>query len=286
VAALLERGDDVVPFVRPDTPVSTGARIRLDPPRGDVDDGDLRQVGGLDAVLNLAGAGIADRRWSPARRTAILASRLDTTRTLALAVSGLGGVATVASGSAVGYYGSRGDEVLDETSSAGTDFLADVCRQWEEAASAMRRDGTPVALLRTGIVMSRTGGALKRQLPLFRAGVGGRIARGDHWLTPISLRDETRAILWTLDHRHDGPVNLVAPAAATNAQFTKALGRAVHRPARVPVPSAALKLVLGSALVEEAVLASQRVTPRVLVEEGFVFEDRDLDAILTWAVAH
>jgi len=285
LAAMRERGDDVVRFVRPDSSVGGDAVVRWDPSNGLVDESDLQKIGGLDAVVHLAGAGIADKRWSANRKREILESRTRSTALLVSAISALpSGCAMLASGSAIGYYGSRGDEVLDESSGPGHDFLANVCVQWEEAAREAAGSGTSVALLRTGIVMSSRGGALKKQLPLFRWGLGGPLSSGRQWLSPISLRDETRAILWILDHGVDGPVNLTAPSPTTNAEFTRSLARQLKRPAIARVPGVALKVVLGAQLADDAVLASQRVMPSRLLESGFRFDQADVDAILRWAL--
>jgi uncharacterized protein (TIGR01777 family) len=281
VEALRERGDEVVRFVRPDSGIQGEPVIRWDPSRHLVDEQDLSRAGGFDAVVNLAGAGIGDRRWSDDRKREILRSRVDSTSLLVQALrSTSNGTSTLASGSAVGYYGSRGDEELSETSTAGDDFLARACVQWEDAARALSDDGANVATLRSGIVMSADGGALRRQLPLFRLGVGGPLSSGRQWLSPISLVDEVRAILWTVDHRVSGPVNLTCPEPITNLLFTKELAKALHRPAVVRVPEFALRVVLGSQLAREAALASQRVVPQVLSQAGFVFQNHDTHAIV------
>ena len=285
VDAARERGDDVVRFIRPTSTPSSSTVIRWDPSAALVDASDLKKVGGLDALVHLAGAGIADRRWSHARKREILDSRTRSTELLATAVAALeSGCAMVASGSAIGYYGSRGDEVLDESSARGGDFLADVCAQWEDATRGLEGLGTKVAHLRTGIVMSSKGGALKKQLPLFRLGLGGPLSSGRQWLSPISLRDQVRSILWIVDHGLEGPFNLTSPNPSTNADFTRTLARQLHRPAIARVPATALKLVLGSELTSGAVLASQRVHPARLVESGFEFEHLDTSAILRWAL--
>jgi uncharacterized protein (TIGR01777 family) len=287
VSALRARDNEVVRFVRPTSASDGEPVIRWDPSRQLVDEGDLRRVGGFDAVVHLAGAGIADRRWTTARKQEILTSRTSAT---SLLVGALGSMATgtpiLASGSAIGYYGSRGDEVLDETSSPGDDFLAGVCAAWEAAAAPIAQRGTVVASLRTGIVMSDRGGALKKQLPLFRLGLGGALSSGRQWLSPISLNDEVRAILWVLDHRLAGPVNLVAPQPLTNADFTKSLARLVRRGAWARVPAFALKIALGDELATEAVLASQRVLPKVLLDSGFTFDSADITSILHAATQH
>jgi len=286
VGALRERGDEVVRFVRPSSKGVDGRDVRWDPAKGAVDESDLRRVGALDAVVNLAGAGIGDRRWSLARKREILDSRINSTTLVVKALQHTStGPTLLINSSAVGIYGSRGDEVLDEDSSLGTDFLADVCRRWEQAAAAASDAGARVAYLRNGIVMSRRGGALKKQLPLFRLGVGGRLADGRQWVSPISLIDEIRAILWIIDHRLEGPFNLVAPTPMTNRDFTAVLGRTLHRPTLATVPEFALRAALGRELVTLAVLASQRTVPTGLLESGFRFEHPDGPSILRAALA-
>lgn len=285
VSALEERGDVVVRFVRPDSPSASGDVIRWDPSKGLVDETDLRTRGGFDAVVNLAGVGIADRRGTAAHRDAIRRSRTNATSLLAQLLGDSSGTAFLASGSAIGIYGSRGDESLDETSSVGDDFLARVCVEWEAATSSLSDAGTSVAHLRTGIVLSRRGGALKKQLPLFRFGLGGPLGNGGQWVSPIGLRDEVRAILWLLETRASGPFNLVAPAALTNRAFAEVLGRQLHRPARLRVPTVALRIVLGGELADATVLASQRVVPATLLESGFIFDSPDIASILVAALA-
>jgi hypothetical protein len=289
-SALEDRGDDVVRFVRPGTPgtpSTVGAVVRWDPTRQVVDEGDLARAGGFDGVVHLAGAGIGDRRWSARRREEILTSRTHSTSLLVEALGTMGSAPGVlASGSSVGFYGSRGDEILDEQSLQGTGFLAEVCGRWEAEAAPLAKAGTVVAALRTGIVMSASGGALKKQLPLFRMGLGGTLSTGRQWLSPISLRDEVRAILWVLDHSLGGPLNLVAPEPLSNRDFTKSLARQVHRPALARVPAVALRIALGSGITSEAVLASQRVVPTVLTDTGFQFTNSTIESILDAAIQH
>ena len=192
IAALIERGDEVVAFVRPGGAPFAGPQIRWDPSRHAIDDGDLERAGALDAVVNLAGVGIADHRWTPARRAEVLSSRVNATRLLVESVcASKADSPFLASASAIGYYGPRGDDVVDESSSRGTGFLSDVCAEWEDAATSGGGD-RPVALLRTGIVLSANGGALARQLPLFRWGIGGTLGDGRQWMSPISLVDLVR----------------------------------------------------------------------------------------------
>ncbi|HEV2427805.1 MAG TPA: TIGR01777 family oxidoreductase [Acidimicrobiales bacterium] len=279
-AALESRGDTVIRFVRPGSP-APAPTVRWDPSRGELDAPDLARAG-LDAVVHLAGAGIGDRRWTPARKSLIHSSRVDGTGLLAAALRDLApGPPFVAAASAIGVYGSRADEVLTEESGRGEGFLADLCVEWEAAA----RTGGPVAHLRSGFVLSAAGGALARQLPLFRLGLGGPLGSGAQWLSPLSRRDEVGAILHVLDRGVTGPVNVVGPAPATSRDFARALGRALHRPARLAVPAWALKLALGSELVDEVALASQRAVPAVLIATGYTFRDPDLSAILRNALA-
>jgi uncharacterized protein (TIGR01777 family) len=285
VAALHERGDTTTAFVRPSTNVVTGNVVRWDPKNGTIDDGDLRRAGGFDVVVHLAGEGIGDHRWTDARKREILNSRVDSTTLLVRGLRELSqGVALVASGSAIGWYGSRGDEILDETSPPGEGFLSDVCQRWEDATLPLRGEGTSVALLRTGIVVSARGGAVKKQLPLFRLGLGGRLDTGQQWMSPISLLDEVRALLWIIDHHLTGPVNLCLPEPLTNSQFTQCFARQLRRPALLRVPKTALKVVLGTQMADELVLASQRVTPRVLREAGFIFSHLNASTALNWAL--
>jgi uncharacterized protein len=284
VAALASRGDEVVRFVRPrSTPATSGVVVAWDPTSDFVDEAALASAGELDALVHLAGAGIADRRWTSKRREEILTSR---TRSTALLVEAFAKRPPrhVLSGSAIGYYGDTGDTAVDEASPRGTGFLADVCVAWESAATGFSDAGATLTLLRTGIVQSAGGGALAKQLPLFRLGLGGQLGAGRQWLSPISLRDEVGAILHLLDHAVAGPVNLVAPCAVTNGEFTRALGRVLHRPTVARVPHLALEVALGRELAREAILASQRVTPRVLRETGFTFADPTVEELLTSAL--
>jgi len=279
VEALEKRGDEIIRFVRPGS-VPQQNVVHWNPSTHDIDENDLRRVGGFDAVVHLAGAGVADKRWTNARKNEILTSRTSATSLLVEALSSLpSGTGVLASGSAIGYYGSRGEESLTESSAPGDDFLATVCVEWENAANELAKTGTPVAILRTGIVMDKSGGALKKQLPLFRLGLGGKLGSGAQWLSPISLNDEIRAILWVLDKKLSGPLNLVSPSPVTNLVFTKALAKAVRRPALLAVPKFMLSLVLGDELTEMALLASQKVLPDALSASGFNFEQESIEKI-------
>ena len=280
VEALEKRGDEIIRFVRPGSVYQQNV-VHWNPSTHDIDENDLRRVGGFDAVVHLAGAGVADKRWTNARKNEILTSRTSATSLLVEALSSLpSGTGVLASGSAIGYYGSRGEESLTEASAPGDDFLATVCVEWENAANVAVKSGTPVAILRTGIVMDKSGGALKKQLPVFRLGLGGKLGSGAQWLSPISLNDEIRAILWVLDNKLSGPFNLTSPKPLRNIDFTKQLGDALHRPTIVTAPAFALRIALGREMADEVLLTSQKVLPEALLESGFIFNDSESASML------
>jgi uncharacterized protein len=260
--------------------------IAWDPSRGTADMQRLEEAGPFVGVVNLAGAGIGDRRWSPSRKNLIVESRISSTRLL---VETLGQLSTrpaaLVSASAVGFYGDRGDEVLTEGSAAGTGFLAGLCWAWEEAASAAARSGTRTVLLRSGIVLARGGGALGKQLPLFRLGLGGRTGTGHQFRSWISLADEIGVIMRCLeDESISGPVNATAPRPVTDGELAMAIASALHRPAVLAVPATALRLALGAEMATEFVLGGQRVLPAVLEARGFQFAHPDLESALQAAL--
>jgi uncharacterized protein (TIGR01777 family) len=260
--------------------------VRWDPSSGYVDETDLRGVGRLDVIAHLAGAGIGERRWSSNRKALIVASRVESTFLLEHVERSLAdGVGFVASASAVGWYGNRGDEELDETSVRGDGFLADVCHEWESATAPLEARGVPVAHFRSGIVLSARGGALKKQLPLFRWGLGATLGSGEQWMSTISLVDEVRAILWIVDHQLTGPINLVAPTPITNRDFTLALASVLSRRAFLTVPPFAIRATLGREMADELLLASQRVAPHQLLSSGFVFDHLDTQSALRATLA-
>lgn len=282
VAALRRRGDIVRRLVR--RPARTEDEAQWDPAAGSIDPEALQAA---SAVVHLAGAGIGDQRWSRARRAEIRDSRVRGTTTLASAIVEAARPSVWVSGSAVGIYGDRGDEELDEDSAPGDGFLAEVCQEWEAATGPAADAGIRVVLLRTGVVLAREGGALARQLPLFRLGLGGPLGDGRQWVSWIALADEVGAILHAIDHGDlSGPVNATAPHPATNAELTQALGAAVHRPTRLPVPRRLLQLAMGSQLTEEALLVSQRVLPRRLERSGYRFVHPDIEGAIAAALAH
>lgn len=277
LAELRSAGHEAVRIVRG---ASAGeAAVRWDPDGGTIE---ADRLAGVDAVVHLAGVAIFDHRWTAAHKAAVMDSRVRGTTLLAETIAGLDPrPAVLLSGSAVGYYGNRDDELLTETSASGSGFLAEVCRRWEAATAAAEAAGIRVAHLRTGIVQARGGGALQTQLPLFRLGLGGRLGRGRQWFSWISLDDEVAAILHALgDERIAGPVNLVAPEAVTNAEFTATLARVLHRPAVLAVPPFALDAVFGREMAHEMLLASQRVTPDVLRRTGYTWRHPTLEGAL------
>ncbi len=275
--ALSESGHEPVALVRREP---GPGEARWDPGRGQIDRGALEGAG---AVVHLAGAGIGDGRWTHARKELILRSRVDATTVLCGALAGLGTPpAVLVSGSAIGYYGDRGDEELTETSGPGSGFQAEVCRAWEGATAAAEAAGVRVVHLRSAVVLAGHGGALGRQLPLFRAGLGGRLGSGRQWFSWISLRDEISVILHAIeDTSLAGPLNASAPAPVTNREFTRELGRALHRPAVLAVPPFALRVALGRQLADELLLGSLRVLPARLAGTGFRFRDQTLEDALS-----
>jgi uncharacterized protein (TIGR01777 family) len=254
------------------------AEVRWDPAAGRLDPAGLE---GLDAVVHLAGEGIAAGRWTQHRKARIRDSRARGTRLLSQALAGLARRPEVfASASAIGYYGNRGDEPLDEESPPGSGFLAEVCREWEAATEPAAKAGIRVVQLRLGMVLASPGGALARMLPMFRVGLGGRLGDGRQYVSWITLDDVVGAIGHVLaTDTLQGPVNLVAPRPVTNRQFTAALARVLRRPALLPAPAFALRILLGQ-MAEELLLASARVVPRRLLDAGYRFRHEELEAAL------
>ena len=277
VASLTDDGHQVVPVVRSSSDAGPGA-VTWDPAQGTIDAAGLE---GIDGVVHLAGEPIAARRWTDEQKRRIRDSRAEGTRLLTEALAGLDHPpAVLVSGSAIGFYGDRGDEVLTEDAGPGDAFLSEVCLAWEGAAQPAIDAGIRTAFARTGIVLDTGDGALAKMLPLFRFGLGGRLGPGTQWWSWISLTDEVRALRFLLDHDVSGPVNLTGPAPATNAEVTRALGRALHRPTVLPVPRFGPKLLLGSELAEQLLFASARVQPQALTEAGFAFEHATVDEAL------
>jgi uncharacterized protein (TIGR01777 family) len=279
--ALERAGHRMVPMVRA---AGGGEAIRWDPDRGVIDAGGLEGVG---AVVHLAGEGIGSKRWNDEQKAKIRDSRVRGTTLLAETLAKLQQPPKVlVSGSAIGFYGDRGDEVLTESSRAGDGFLAELCVAWEAAAAPAKEAGIRVSHIRTGIVVAGGGGALPKMLKPFKLGLGGRLGSGSQWMSWIGLEDEVGGIVHLLgDDAPAGPVNLTAPNPATNADFTKALGQAVGRPTIVPVPKFGLKLLLGGEMAEEMLLGGQRVLPTRLLDSGYTFTHPELAEALRAALA-
>jgi uncharacterized protein (TIGR01777 family) len=275
VQQLTAHGHDVVRLVR--RAARTG-ESQWDPKSGAID---ASVIDGADAVIHLAGAGIGDKRWTAAYKREVLESRTLSTALLARTIAAASNKPKVfLSGSAIGFYGARGDEQLTESGSAGSGFLADVCKEWEAAAIPARDAGVRTVFLRTGIVLSPRGGALKKLLPLFRLGVGGRFGNGKQWQSWISLTDELNAIEHLLTANVEGPVNLTAPLPVTNGEFTKVLARVLKRPALLPVPGFGPRILLGGELADALLFTGQRVLPEKLQASGYRFAHRDLESAL------
>lgn len=251
--------------------------IRWDPEAGTIE-GDLE---GTDAVVHLAGESIAQGRWNPQKKQQILESRVKGTRLLAEKISALPTPPGVmVSASAVGYYGDRGDEVLTEESSSGTDFLAGVCREWEGAAEPARQAGIRVVHPRLGIVLSPKGGALGTTLPIFKLGGGGKIGGGNQWWSWIALDDVVGSIVHALtEETVEGPVNVGSPNPMTNAGYTKVLGKVLGRPTILPLPAPAARVMLGE-VADALLLASQRMEPAKLRSTGYTFRYPQLEGAL------
>ncbi len=229
------------------------------------------EIRAADVVVNLAGENIAGGRWTSGRKKALVDSRIDTTKTVAGIIASDPRDRLLIQASAVGYYGSRGDEVLDETSSAGDGFLAELVRDWESAANEAAGRAR-VVCLRFGVVLDPSGGALAKMLPPFRFFLGGPLGDGRHWMPWIDLEDLVRLMIWVIrESSTDGVYNAVSPEAVTNLEFTRSLGKAIKRPTLLPVPAFALRFGLGE-MAEEMLLASQRVVPKRALEEGFSFD--------------
>lgn len=268
---LLAAGHSVLRLVR-ERPESAGESTAYwNPARQELSRFTLK---GVDAVVHLAGENIAARRWNEECKKRIAQSRIEGTRLLAEALAGLDAKPTVwVSASAVGYYGNRGSESLTEESAPGQGFLSDLCKQWEAAAHPAVAAGVRVVHPRFGMVLAAHGGALGKMLPPFRLGLGGPIGPGTQYISWVTLRDAVAALCFMLENAAlAGPVNVTAPEPVTNADFSRALGAALHRPAKVPLPAFAARLAFGE-MADELLLSSTRALPAKLKECGFRFDD-------------
>lgn len=279
IEAIVARGDTPVRIVR-STPGPND--VLWDISAGTIDASKLE---GVDAVVHLAGEGIGEAKWSAEQKKKLVESRTLGTTLLAETLAGLEAKPKVlVSGSAMGFYGNRGDTQLTEQAERGAGFLPDLVVAWEQAAQPAVDAGIRTAMIRTGLVLSSKGGALKEQLPFFKVGLGGKIGDGSQYYSWISIDDHVAAMLHIIDGDLSGPVNLVAPNPVTNAEFTSALGKAVGRPTLLPTPRFAVDLRLGKEAAEALLYWSARVIPDALVDSGFEFQhptiDKALEAVL------
>ena len=275
LTSLKSRGFDVIRLVR--GRVSEEDQIHWDPMRPPSPE----SVAGFDAIIHLAGETVVGR-WTAAKKTRIRDSRVASTRNLVHTITSTtkDRPRVFISASAIGYYGDRHDEPLNEMSSAGTGFLADVCREWEAASKPAADAGIRTVQLRTCMVLSREGGALRKMLLPFRLGIGGRVGSGRQWMSWIHIHDWVGAVQHILKNDLlQGPVNMVAPRPVTNAEFTKTLASVLSRPAIFPAPALAAKLAFGE-MAEDVLLASQRVEPARLIHSGYPFQYSDLSKAL------
>lgn len=276
IPSLRARGHEVRRFVRSGAEATDA--IRWDPKTGAIDEA---RCDGIEAVIHLAGENIAGKRWTKARRDLLDESRGPATQKLCRALANLPAPPrTLLSASAVGFYGDRGAEELTEASASGPGFLADVARAWEAGTSPLAAAGARIVHLRIGVVLDRTGGALPRMLPPFRLGLGGPLGSGKQYMSWITLPDLIAAITFLLE-RNDarGAFNLVSPQPVENRMFARSLGAALHRPAFLPAPAFALRLLLGQ-MADELLLSSQRVLPHRLQQLGFRWQHDQLDRAL------
>ena len=280
--SLVKKGHPVKRLVRRDE--FNDSEIFWDPRNNNLDP---NRLVGIDAIVNLAGVGIGDKRWSQKRMEQILHSRVKGTELISETLSALkseNGPNVLINASAVGYYGNSGSTHATEETEQGDGFLADVCSKWEESTREAEKAGVRVAHARTGVVLSSSGGLLKKLLPLFRLGLGGQIGSGKQMISWISIRDEISAISWMIEKEIEGAVNLVSPEPVSNLEFTKTLGALLKRPTIFKVPTSALNLLYGKQLVEELMLSSQFVFPKKLLDDNFSFSDRSLKEALSYQV--
>lgn len=274
VRRLLARGDDVAVLTRDPSRVRAGRPLEWHPPQQGPWSA---EVAAADAVINLAGENIGEGRWTEERKRRLTSSRLDATNAIIDAMKSGAKAQTLVNASAIGYYGDRGEETLDENAPRGQGFLAELVEKWE-AAAQQAPPSARLAILRFGVVLDKSGGALAKLLLPFRLGIGGPVGSGRQWMSWVDRADVLRAIEWAIDTPSTrGVYNVTAPEPARNRDFGRALGRALHRPAIMPAPGFALRLLLGQ-MADEALLASQRVLPQRLEREGFRFETQTLDA--------
>lgn len=276
-AALEKRGDRAIRIVRTKP---TDDEIGWDPGAGRID---AAALDGVDAIVNLSGESLGNKRWTPAQKAKLESSRIGSTTLLAETMANLENKPSVfLSGSAVGYYGDRGDEELTEQSGPGSIYLAGLAKRWEEATAAAAAAGIRVCLLRTGVVISPHGGAVRETLLPFKLGLGGRIGSGDQYWSWVSIDDQVGAMLHLLDQPEiRGPVNITGPNPATNAEYTRAFGDALNRPTFIPTPMIALYIRLGKEATENMLLASAKALPQRLIDSGYTFRHETVEEAFT-----
>ena len=280
-SVLARAGHTVCRLVRPQSVASEGATegfaVAWNPATGELGGAGV----GADAVVNLAGASIADGRWTKQRKVVLRASRIDATQALVNALAKMNARPSVlVSASAIGFYGNRGDETLTEESNPGTDFLAGLAQEWEAEALKAEALGIRVVLARFGIILAREGGALPRMLTPFKLGVGGRLGSGKQWMSWVTLEDAAGILRFAIENVPvRGATNVVSPQPLQNQEFTKVLAKAMHRPALIPAPAFALRLALGE-MADALLLSSQRVAPQALEKLGYRFLHSELSAAL------
>jgi uncharacterized protein (TIGR01777 family) len=279
---LISHGHRITRLVR--RPPDSATEVEWHPERGALDP---ESLAGADAIISLSGAGIGDKRWTPEYKRILHDSRVQPTQTIAAALASLDPARrpkSLISASAIGYYGERGEQPLPESATTGTGFLAEMVAHWEAATAAAADAGVRVSTLRTGLVLAGSGGLLARLVPIFKAGVGGRLGSGRQYQSWISLVDVIGAVRHILENESiSGPVNIVGPDPVRNAEFSTVLGDVLHRPSLIPAPAFGIRLVLGE-FANEGALASQRVIPEVLLSSGYHFEHSDVRSALAWAV--
>jgi len=286
VPALVKAGHTLCRLVRPGTVVKNemndGFQVAWNPATGELGGAAV----GADAVVNLAGASIADGRWNAARKAELRSSRIDTTRALVAALAKMNARPSVlVSATATGFYGNRGDELLTEESQPGNDYLSGLAREWEAEALKAEAIGIRVVLARFGIILARDGGALSKMMLLFRFFAGGKIGSGHQWMSWISLADVVEILRFALEKNEvRGPINVISPQPVQNVEFTKTLASVLHRPALFPAPAFALRLVLGE-MADALLLSSQRVLPKKLESLGYRFLQADLKSALASIVS-
>ncbi|MHB8410582.1 MAG: TIGR01777 family oxidoreductase [Candidatus Acidiferrales bacterium] len=281
INSLRADGHSIARLVRSGSPSQTGPaseNIRWEPPTGSID---LAGMEGADALVHLAGASIADGRWTPARKQILRRSRVDATRHLIAGLAQLSRKPRVlVAASAIGYYGDRGAETLTESAASGNGFLAGICREWEAETAQAERLGIRTVMLRFGIILAANGGALKRILVPFRIGVGGRLGTGRQWMSWITLDEVVAVIRCAIENDLlRGPVNAVSPSPVTNSEFTSVLAGVLHRPALFPTPRAVLRIALGE-MADALLFSSQRVVPEKLQAQLYTFRHPELKEAL------